>query len=205
MFKYSLKVTIAAVMLWTATVVVTNADGVSTNTQAGTIDDPVITKSYFEQNIKLKIAEELNKQTITEEKVKQIIASELAGTKQNTTPSDNGKPPSPTIELPSPTAGSTNLSVIKLEPGQTVYGVAGTELIVRTGKATVVSSDDNGIPDVTSGKDIAAGAVVDLNHLLIVPRDGRGIKTDPKLKQDVYVMVRGSYLVTNADGSKAAT
>lgn len=203
MFKHTLKITVIAAMLWTTSIVVTNADGVSTNTQAGTIDDPVITKSYFEQNIKLKVAEELNKQTITEEKVKQIIASELSSFKPN--PVDSGKTTTtPVVDNPSQT-GSTNLSVIKLDPGQSIYGGAGTEIIVRTGKVTIVSSDDNGIPDVTSGKDIAAGAVVDLNHLLIVPRDGRGIKSDPKLKQDIYVMIRGSYLITNADGSKVTT
>ncbi|MEK3719087.1 hypothetical protein [Paenibacillus sp. FSL H8-0034] len=203
MFTKRNKIFIGILLLWAATMATTNADGVSTNPQAGTIDDPVITKSYFEQNIKLKVAEELNKQTITEEKVKQIIASELSSFKPN--PGDSGKTtPAPVLDIPSQT-DTSNLSVIKLDPGQSIYGGAGTEIIVRTGKVTIVSSDDNGIPDVTSGKDIAAGAVVDLNHLLIVPRDGRGIKSDPKLKQDIYVMVRGSYLITNADGSKATT
>ncbi|SFL88738.1 hypothetical protein SAMN03159341_111101 [Paenibacillus sp. 1_12] len=206
MYKPTIKITIAVMILWTTTVLIANADGVSTNTQAGTIDDPVITKSYFEQNIKLKIAEELNKQTITEDKVKQIVASELSATKPNSTPTDNGKTTTPPIDVPNQTSsGSSQLNVIKLEPGQSIYGGPGTEIIVRTGKVTVVSSDDNGIPDLTSGKDIVAGAVVELNHLLMIPRDGRGIKSDPKLKQDIYIMVRGGYLITNADGSKVTT
>jgi hypothetical protein len=196
MKKTSVRIIISSLLIWTTTIVIANADGVSTNTQAGTIDDPVITKSYFEQNVKSKIMEEMNKQSMTEEKVKQLISAELGNTKPS---SDSSKPPAVT--------GSANssLTVIKLEPGQTLFGGSGTEIIVRTGKVTVTSSDDNGIPDVTSGKDIFAGTTVDLNHQLVIPRDGRGVKSDPKLKQDIYIMVRGSYLLMNADGSKATS
>ncbi|TDF93519.1 hypothetical protein [Paenibacillus piri] len=190
------KVVVSACLIWSSTIIIVDADGATNNTQAGTVDDPVITKSYFDQNIQLKVAEELNKQSITEEKVKQLIASELGNGKSSpTTPTDT-KPPTVSGVV------SNDLTVLKLEPGQTLYGGAGTEIIVRTGKVTVVSSDENGLPDITSGKDIAAGSTVELNHMLIVPREGRGIKSDAKLKQDIYVMVRGTYLQLNADGSK---
>ncbi|MFD0680749.1 MULTISPECIES: hypothetical protein [unclassified Paenibacillus] len=192
------KIAISACLLWSSTIIIADADGATNNTQAGTIDDPVITKSYFEQNISLKVAEEMNKQTITEDKVKQIIAAELGNNKGGSSGSTNPQPPPAAIT----DSGSTSLSVLKLEPGQTLYGTTGTEMIVRSGKVTIISSDENGVPDVTSGKDILAGSTVELNHLLIIPREGRGIKSDPKLKQDIYVMVRGSFLQVNADGSK---
>jgi hypothetical protein len=199
------KIAVATLLLWTTTIVGVGADGTVMDNQPGTINDPVITKSYLEQNIKLKITEELTKQTITEEKVKQLIAGELAAIKQNPEIPVTSKPPTTVIEVPNQTnqTGNPSLSVVKLEPGQVLYGGAGAEIIVRTGKVTVISSDENGIPDVTSGKDIAAGATVELNHLLVLPREGRGIKSDAKVKQDIYIMVRGSYLITNPDGSKA--
>ncbi|NOU95071.1 hypothetical protein GC093_17840 [Paenibacillus sp. LMG 31456] len=196
--KTAAKIVISACLLWSSTIIIADADGATNNTQAGTIDDPVITKSYFEQNISLKVAEEMNKQTITEDKVKQIIAAELGNNKGNSNGSTNPQQPSVVV----PDSGNTSLTVLKLEPGQTLYGGPGTEMIVRSGKVTIISSDENGVPDVTSGKDIVAGATVELNHLLIIPREGRGIKADPKLKQDIYVMVRGSFLQINADGSK---
>ncbi|MNC82636.1 hypothetical protein D3C75_1362220 [compost metagenome] len=52
---------------------------------------------------------------------------------------------------------------------------------------------------MTSGKDLAAGKTVELNHLLVFPRDGRGIKPAAKT-EPIYVMVRGGYLIQNADG-----
>ncbi|MCD1260860.1 hypothetical protein B5M42_018825 [Paenibacillus athensensis] len=150
----------------------------------GSSDDPVITKSYFDKN------------TISEDKVKQLIAEAIA---KNTSSNPQATP------TPSPGNGSTNgagsITVIQLKAGQTLYAGEGCEFIVRTGRTIAVSNDENGIPDVTGGKDIAAGSEISTNHLLIFPREGRGIKPAAKNTADIYVMVRGSYLLLNADGS----
>jgi hypothetical protein len=102
------------------------------------------------------------------------------------------------------TSNNSSISIIQLQPNQTLYAGAGTEFIVRTGKTVAVSNDENGIPDVTAGKDIAAGQAIENNHMLIFPREGRGIKPAPKNTQDIFVMVRGAYTILNADGTKAA-
>ncbi|MCZ8514860.1 hypothetical protein O9H85_21045 [Paenibacillus filicis] len=187
---------------------VVHADTNTTSSQPGSVDDPVITKSYFDQNIKQKVADELGKQSITEDKVKQLIAAELA--KQPSgggTPSSSGSSGNTGTSSPSttPAVSPSNLTILKLEQGQTLYGGQGTEFIVRTGKAQVFSTDDNGVADVTSGKDIAAGQTAELNHLLIVPREGRGLKPVAKQKDDIYIMVRGNYLLMNADGTKVTS
>jgi hypothetical protein len=184
-------------ILFTNLLSMSSAD--TTTAQPGSVDDPIITKSYFDQNIKQKIADELGKQSMTEEKTRQIIAEEIAKIKPSSTSAPTSQP-----TTPQPVEGSMNLTIIRLEQGQSLYGGSGTEFIVRTGKAVVFSSDDNGIANVTNGKDITAGQAVELNNLLIVPREGRGIKPDPKNTQEIYVMVRGSYLLTNADGSKVS-
>lgn len=176
----------------------TNAD----STQPGSADDPLVTKSYVDQAIAQKLggvtATPVPSATpiqatpavnaLTETQVRAIVEAELA---KVATPS-----PSPTPTSASDSPVTVKLEVVVLHAEQTLMAGAGTEFIVRTGKAIAVSNDENGIPDVTAGKDIQSGSAIDLNHLLIFPREGRGIKPDPKEKNDIYVMVRGSYLLT---------
>jgi hypothetical protein len=145
-----------------ASIVISKADGAPTASQPGSVDDPVVTKSYVDEQI--------------------------AKLRQQTPPSGN------------PGSGTGNgeeakVTVVKLEKGQILYAGAGSELIVRTGRTIAVSNDDNGIPDVTAGKDITAGTAIENNHLLMFPREGRGVKPDPKNTADIYIMVKGSYLV----------
>lgn len=80
-------------------------------------------------------------------------------------------------------------TVVRAFKGQTLYGSDGAELILRSGKATVVAGA-NGLCDITAGVDVLNGGNVITNHLLIVPvGDGRGFA----FSTDVYVMVRGGY------------
>lgn len=76
----------------------------------------------------------------------------------------------------------------ELKTGQTLKAQAGTELIVRRGQAVIVDPTGNGIPDITAGADIRAGAPAPVNHHLLVPRDdGRGVKA----QSPVVLMYRG--------------
>jgi hypothetical protein len=158
----------------------------STSTE-GTVNDPLVTKSYVDSLLKGGVqAGQPQQQPITEDRIKQLIADQLKAT-PTTAPSN-----------------SSSINVVQLQNGQTLYAGAGSELIVRTGKTVAVSIDENGIPDVTSGKDLAPGAAVDNNHLLVFPREGRGIKAAPKNTQDIFVMIRGSYTIMSEDGSKVS-
>lgn len=166
---------------WLAFQLPTNADAPS---QPGTANDPLVTKSYVDELVQKKVAEEVAK----------IKGSITAPTSTPT--------PTPT---PVTTPGeSEGVTVIELKAGQILYAAAGAEFIVRTGKTLIVSSDDNGVPDVTSGKDIAPNGTIETNHLLIFPREGRGIKPDPKNKDGIFVMVKGNYILQNADGTKVS-
>jgi hypothetical protein len=115
----------------------------------GSVDDPVVTKSYVDQQIQQALA--------------------------------NG-------------AGST-LTVVELNPGQTLFGFEGTEFIVRTGKVIAVAGNKgDGLTDITAGADLRGGAPVALNHLLLIARsDNRGLKLDPGYSGVAHVMVRGKY------------
>lgn len=84
-----------------------------------------------------------------------------------------------------------NLEVVELARGKQLVAEAGTEIIVRAGRASVVPGSLGGLADVTVGKDLTSGDAP-LNHLLVVPRsEGRGVKA----VTDCVVLVRGGYTI----------
>ena len=83
-------------------------------------------------------------------------------------------------------------AVVRMEAGQKIVGQEGTEIIVRSGEATVFDNGENGISDLTAGTDLRTGQAAPLNHLLLVPRaDGRGVFAGT----EGYLMIRGGYTV----------
>lgn len=131
----------------------------------GSVDDPVVSKSYLD--------EQLAK-----------LRAELRGTTPAPTPAPQPVPGSGTAVL---------LVVEELKAGQSLIGSAGTEIIVRTGKAVVLTNQQGeGVPNVTAGTDLR-GTQVPLNHMLLVPRnDGRGVKVT---EGPCFIMVRGDYMI----------
>lgn len=89
-----------------------------------------------------------------------------------------------------PNSGSTTFKVVQVNAGQTVLCGEGTELILRSGGAVAVCPGENGIADLTDGRDIQNGTQLSENHQLLVPRsDGRGFFAIT----DCYFMIKGSY------------
>lgn len=85
----------------------------------------------------------------------------------------------------------TSLQVVSMTTGQQLIGDGGTEVILRSGKATAVVAA-GGVADLTAGKDLKAGEVIVANHLLLIPRsDGRGLKAG----SSVVVLVRGPFTI----------
>ena len=94
----------------------------------------------------------------------------------------------------SSSGGSSSYEIVYLEENQRIICGKGTEMILRSGIATSVDSDNGGLADVTSGKDLTMGDNIPQNHLLIVPRDdGRGVKAENNY---VVLLVRGGYIVS---------
>ncbi len=95
-------------------------------------------------------------------------------------------------EQPGDPAAAPSLRVVSVAAGERLIASEGTEIILRTGTATVIGSAAGGIPDLTAGKDLANNTAVPANHLLLFPRsDQRGIKAT----SSIVVMVRGEYSV----------
>jgi len=86
---------------------------------------------------------------------------------------------------------------VSLTPGQRLIANASTEVVVRTGATKAYSKDGSGIPDLTDGKDLTDGTAVAKNHLLLFPRDGRGVSAVTAS----IVMVRGGYTILDKNGN----
>lgn len=145
--------------IWIGSVMNITADGASVNSQPGTADDPVVTKSYVDQAIQSAL---------------------------------NGGGSAGPSEPSAPSAGE-ELKIVVVKPGQRLVAGAGTEFIVRSGKAVIYSADANGVADLTAGKDLINGTSITNNHLLSFPREGRGIEVQQGNKYNLTVMVRGAY------------
>jgi hypothetical protein len=84
-------------------------------------------------------------------------------------------------------------SVVELNAGEKFVGGVGCEVILRSGKATAITSTNGGITDVTGGLDLKEKEAIPQNHLLIIPRDdGRGFLSLSKS----FIMVKGNYTIT---------
>ena len=83
--------------------------------------------------------------------------------------------------------------VVSVPKGMVLTAHSGTELILRMGTATIISTQSGGLADVTQGVDLQNGSKMPANHQLITPKDdGRGIVADT----DCLVMVKGDYEIT---------
>jgi len=142
----------------------------------GSQQDPLVTQSYVEQrNEQLKYYFE---QRLGE------LSSLLQQMSDRVTALENS---SGGVQ---PGGAGTALEVVNVPAGKTLTGYAGTEVILRGGKAAVIQSQLGGLADLTGGRDIGQGQVIPANHLLLIPRtDGRGVRAE----SDCIFLVKGRY------------
>lgn len=130
--------------------------------EPGGDDDPIISLSYIEKTV------------IPE--LKAYVDSKIASISGNS----------------GSAGGSPNFQVVEISQGQKLIAEAGTELILRMGKATIIATEKGGIADTTAGYDLPNLSEMPSNHLLIVPlADGRGLVA----QTDIIVMVKGGYSI----------
>lgn len=173
--KRTWKVAAAVVLisggLWTGSLLNLKAEGAGVTNQPGTADDPVVTKSYVDQQIQQALK---------------------GGGGSTTTPK---VPTMPATDGGSDSSAATEMKIVDVKPGKILIASAGTEFIVRAGKAVVYSEDKNGVSDLTDGKDIIGGNAVINNHLLLFPKEGRGIQVKDGDTHKLTVIVRGGYQI----------
>lgn len=136
--------------------------GIVAFSEPGGTDDPVVTKSYIVDKVIPEIKTYVDQQ---------LGISSSSG---------------------SVTARPSSFVVVNVSAGQSVTCEAGTELILRMGRGTIIATQKGGLADTTDGYDLSNGTPMPSNHLLVVPvADGRGFKADT----DAIVMVKGGYSV----------
>lgn len=91
-------------------------------------------------------------------------------------------------------SASNEFIVVNVPKGKSIILGGGSEVILRSGEAKSISKItdgiDNGLADVTAGKDLKMDEVITWNHLLLTPRDdGRGASA---VTESIF-LVRGSY------------
>lgn len=172
------KVATAAVLLaggvWAGSLLNVTAEGAGVGSQPGTAEDPVVTKSYVDQQIQ-----------------KALSGGGATTPAATATPVPNAT--NAPVATTNPTTSSNESEIVDVKPGQTLIASAGAEFIVRAGKAVIYSKDANGVADLTDGKDLLNGVSAPQNHLLSFPRDGRGITVQEGQTLGLVVMVRGGY------------
>jgi len=131
----------------------------------GSVQDPVVTKSYVEQQVAALVKAELAKQ----------------GTGGG--------------EKPESGSSSSQYEVVSVPLGKKLIAKDSAEFVVRAGKAIAYVPDTNGIADLTEGTDILDGKTVPTNHQILIPRGGRGIMSAEGAKAGLVVLVRGAYVL----------
>ena len=85
----------------------------------------------------------------------------------------------------------SGFTVLELTKGQKLFAGGGSEIILRGGTANAISGQFGGLADITSGKDLNTGESLGLQHLLIASRDdGRGVVIT---SDQAWILIRGSY------------
>jgi hypothetical protein len=141
----------------------------------GTSSDPLVTKSYVDQKIAQigsgsGVTSDVEQQLKIQQQLINSLSAEISALKQE---------------------GST-YHVVSVPQGKIIFGKQGSEMIIRSGEAQVISSALAGLQDMTAGADINAGSIAPKYHLLIIPReDGRGLLATKTLT----IMVRGGYVI----------
>jgi hypothetical protein len=189
--KVSLAALAIGVGVWVGSVYSNTAIGAGT-IQPGTADDPVVTKSYVDQQIQQALGGKIS----TGSGNTSSGADSNVGNGSNTgsTGTGNSSNTGGDTTLPPLVSGASDaLEIVMVKPGQQLIGATGAEFIVRSGKAVIVSEGTNGVADLTDGVDLTNGQEAPNNHLLSFPKDGRGITVLEGNKYSLTVMVRGGY------------
>ncbi len=147
--------------------------GASVWANAGTDQDPLVTLSYVEKRLQ-EVVDNFNVQ--------------IAGVQSESTTNQT------TVNTPAVTSEAAVFEVVFAQKGQFVYFGASTEVILRSGDALAIVTENGGLADLTDGRDLKGNEVIPANHHLLIPRDdGRGFA----LQSDAYMMVKGSHSIVN--------
>ncbi len=163
------------------------------STTPGTVNDPLVTKSYVDLKVgdlKTELSAlfqgngsvattSVNTASLDMAEVKSYIDEKLQAIGQGIPIADTSKT-------------SSLFNVVEVNNGQRLIFGASAEVILRAGSATVIAgAQGDGLANLTLGEDLRGGAAVPGQHHLLVSRDdGRGLLVT---SDKAYIMVKGAY------------
>lgn len=160
------------------------AAGANQTTAPGSEGDPLVTASWVEAKIDAfakSLKEEQTERQKLEDRMKLLEGNGVGA--EWPLPGEGGYPamPVPIYE------------VVVVPEDEFIFTGAGTEIILRSGKASaVVGPHGDGLSDLTAGVNLAQKDPVQRDHLIVSPRDdGRGILT---LTEAIF-LIRGDYKI----------
>jgi len=159
------------------------AVSVSAQSDSGysTENDPLVTLSYVEK-VRAQLYDEVYAQVMEDiaVEIEKVVNSALAS-------------------QPEVPAAKDKYEVVSLNKGQSILAGDACEMILRSGSASVVVTDQVnidaqvGLSDLTGACELLVGTDVPRNHYIIVARgDGRGMCATSDI---IYLMVRGEYQI----------
>ena len=155
--------------------------------EVGTQGDPLVTLSYLNETFMTQILSKVDEKLVTRNAlIKTELETKIGQTERDLLLQLGGSV--------GDAEGGTAVSfaAVNLYAGQTLYGGAGCEVMLRSGKATCFSEGKStpGLVDTTDGKTINHGTALVQNHLYMMP-DNRGVTAS----SDTLVLVRGDYTI----------
>ena len=155
--------------------------------EVGSQGDPLVTLSYLNETFLTQIMDSVDEKLAERsEQLLEKIMEQISSAKRDIL-----------IELGS-SYGDENggmavsFTAVTLAPGQTLYGGAGCEVLLRSGSAVCISDGKSvpGLVDTTDGTSINHGVQLVPNHLYMMT-DQRGVMA----QEEVVLLVRGEYII----------
>jgi len=174
--------------------------------EPGSSEDPLVSKSYVDSEIK-KVTAEMNA------KINQLQSglSQIEKSKDNDEVLEAmaakifelSKAVSEINKQLDEYSKYIKFEVVEMEPGQKLILGESAEIILRSGKALAIAGiNGDGLADITTDSkqnELITDSIVPVNHLILAARDdGRGIKAVTKIS----VLVKGDYKIIGIDGEE---
>ena len=186
--KNKLAVIVCLIMVLCCITLIASAGSGSPGSDA----DPLVTKSYVDQQISLLSSQIANKGGSSSGSADAKVISQLQADVGDLTSFIVGALQEIETLKGRIAALESGLTVVEAKAGQTILPAGGSEVLLRSGSATAVKGTYGTLADATAGKDLNQGDRVPVQHLLISSRsDGRGLK----ITSNAFLLIRGAYEV----------
>ena len=155
--------------------------------EVGSQGDPLVTLSYLNETFLTQIMAGVDeKLAARSEQLSEKIMEQIGSAKRDIL-----------IELGSSYSDenggmAVSFTAVTLAPGQTLYGGAGCEVLLRSGSAVCISEGKSvpGLVDTTDGTSINHASALVQNHLYMMTAQ-RGVMA----QEEIVLLVRGEYVI----------